>query len=289
MAEAEARYVQGDLLVRNGSIDEAAEELGAALVLDPSHVGARIDSAQILRERGNPGAAIDALKAIAAEAPTNFAAAYYLAAALASEWRHDEAIAAYSRAVELNAGSADAWMGLSVTALALGRTVQANAAMTQAMRREGGSDMYRSRAYAALAVGADAIAAADTRRYLELAGWSTETAVYTAFVGAIGHLRLQQVDQARELLSTAREVSSSAPWTMLVADFLDDRVTPVAFLAKAKSDGEKTEAHAYIGFRAEIDGRKDEAITHFQWVTDNGAKNYYEYRMARSALKRLQR
>jgi len=32
--------------------------------------------------------------------------------------------------------------------------------------------MYRQHAYAALAVGADAIAAADTRRYLEITGWS---------------------------------------------------------------------------------------------------------------------
>ena len=66
------------------------------------------------------------------------------------------------------------------------------------MRGEGGLDMYRNRVYAALAVGADAIAAADARRHLELAGWSTETAVYTAFA-AIFHLRLQQVDQAGEL------------------------------------------------------------------------------------------
>jgi len=65
--------------------------------------------------------------------------------------------------------------------------------------------------------------------------------------------------------------------------------TPADLLAKARSVGEKTEAHTYIAFRAEMEGRKDEAITHFQWVSDHGVPTSLEHGMARAALKRLQR
>ena len=133
------------------------------------------------------------------------------------------------------------------------------------------------------------IAAADTRRYLAVTGWSGETAIYTAFVGAIAHLRLHQADEARELLTAARAASGSLPWTLQLIDFLDARLSPADFLAKAKSDGEKTEAHAYIAFKAEIEGRKGEAITHFQWVIDHGVPSYDEYGMAHAVLRRLQR
>jgi tetratricopeptide (TPR) repeat protein len=289
MTEADARYVQGDLLVRLGVSDDADEELRAALAIDPSHVGARIAAARLLNQQQKQDQAIAALKEIAASTPSSFPAAYYLATALAAEWRHDEAVTAYSKATDLNPESPEAWMGLSVATMALGRTAQANAAMMQATRRQADPDLYRSRAYAALGLGVNEIAAADARQYLNIAGWSSETAVYTAFVGAIAHLRLGQRDEANALLTTAREASTSQPWTLLVADFLDGRIAQADFLSKAKSDGEKTEARTYIGLKAEIDGRKEEAITHFDWVVANGARNYYEYGMARSALKRLKR
>jgi cell division protein FtsB len=35
-------------------------------------------------------------------------------------------------------------------------------------------------------------------------------------------------------------------------------------------------------------GNRDQAVLHFQWVTENGAKSYTEYDMARCQLKRLQ-
>jgi tetratricopeptide (TPR) repeat protein len=289
MREADARYLQGDLLVRAGAVDQAATELQAALAIDPAHTDARVTAARLLLQQQKRDEAIRSLQEIATSASANFSAAYYLAAALAGDWRHDEAQTMYSRAAELKPESIEAWMGLSVAAMALGRTAQADSAMAQVLQRTSDPDMYRTRALAALAVGADAIAAADTRRYLEISGWSDETAIYAAFVGAIAHLRLRQSDEARDLLTSARTASASLPWALQVTDFLDARLSPADFLAKAKSDGEKTEAHAYIAFRAEIEGRKDEAVTHFQWVVDRGVPAYYEYGMARGALKRLQR
>ena len=47
------------------------------------------------------------------------------------------------------------------------------------------------------------------------------------------------------------------------------------------------EAHTYIGFKQSIAGRADEALAHFRWVAERGAKNYTEYELAKNELNRL--
>jgi hypothetical protein len=51
--------------------------------------------------------------------------------------------------------------------------------------------------------------------------------------------------------------------------------------------GQQTEARTYIGFKLAIAGRDDEALTHFRWVADRGAKNYLEFELATNELNRL--
>ena len=99
----------------------------------------------------------------------------------------------------------------------------------------------------------DAVAAKEARRYIARGGVDTETAVYVALIGAVAELRQGQREQAHELLETARQGAASIPWTMLVIDFLDSRLSAADLLKRAKSDGEKTEAHAYIAFKAQAE------------------------------------
>jgi tetratricopeptide (TPR) repeat protein len=289
MAEADARYVQGDLLVRAGAASAAQEELAAALAIDPAHTGAKIAFARAQLQLQHRSEGIASLKEVVDASPASFAGAYYLASALSTDWRHEEALQLYSRALGLNSESAHAWMGLSVAALALGRTSQANASMTHVMHLHADPAWYRVRAYAALGLGLDGTAASDARQYIDLVGWSSESATYTGFIAAIAYLRLHQPEEARQMLEGARATTAPDSWTMAVIDFLQSRVSAGELLAKARSNGEKTEAHAYIGFKDEIDGHSEEALTHFQWVADEGAHNYYEYEMARLELKRLHR
>lgn len=154
-------------------------------------------------------------------------------------------------------------------------------------RRRSSPGWYRSRAYAALRLGIDAVAVEDAGKYLAQAGWDAET-VYTSFVAAIAHLRLKQPQLASEILENARRTARVPEWTQLVIEYLDDRLTAAVFLAKAKNIGEKTEAHTYIGFRSAIAGRHDEALVHLRWVRDNGARNYVEFAMAKGQLKLLE-
>ena len=63
-----------------------------------------------------------------------------------------------------------------------------------------------------------------------------------------------------------------------------------AGLAKTTSpDPLLTEAHAYIGIKANIDGDRDTALKHLEWVSDKGRRDYTEYRLALGELDRIER
>ena len=287
MTEADVSYIKGDLLARLGAFDEAEKDLTRAAALDPTHVETKVALAAVRIGQDRPSDAIEALQPIVQSAPGNFSATFRLAAALAAADRHVEALEMYGRCANLLDASADAWFGMSVEALALGRVAQSNATMMLVQHRRSSPGWYSSRAYSALRLGRDAAAAADARRYLTEAGWNVDT-VYTAFVAAIAHLRLKQHQEASAVLDNVRSTANIPAWTLVVTDYLDGRVSPDAFLAKAGNIGERTEAHTYIGFQLAGAGRYDEARPHLQWVRDQGARNYIEFGMAKGELKRLE-
>ena len=49
------------------------------------------------------------------------------------------------------------------------------------------------------------------------------------------------------------------------------------------------EAHAYIGIKANIDGDRETALKHLQWVKDKGRHDYTEYGLALGELDRIAR
>ena len=50
-----------------------------------------------------------------------------------------------------------------------------------------------------------------------------------------------------------------------------------------------TEAHAYIGIKANIDGDLATALPHLQWVKEKGRREYTEYGLALGELDRIER
>jgi lipoprotein NlpI len=91
--------------------------------------------------------------------------------------------------------------------------------------------------------------------------------------------------------SILEQIGAAAPlgsWQDLLARFLLEQLPADKLLAKAKTDGERTEAHAYVGAMDAIAGRRDEARMHLRWVIERGLRNYVEYRMAIADLARLE-
>jgi lipoprotein NlpI len=86
----------------------------------------------------------------------------------------------------------------------------------------------------------------------------------------------------------AREVPDKT-WTANVLQFLRGQIDAKTILSRAKDDGQRTEAHGYVGFLASLDGRVEEALVHLRWVAAHGARKYAEYEMARREIARLTR
>jgi len=96
-------------------------------------------------------------------------------------------------------------------------------------------------------------------------------------------------EKANEVLESIRTHVEPASWQASVAMFLEGKLTADALLAKASPDPLLTEAHAYIGIKAHLDGDVETAKKHLEWVRDKGRHEYTEYRLALGELDRINR
>jgi tetratricopeptide (TPR) repeat protein len=287
MLEADLNAVEGRLLLELGVPDEAERELTAALTQNPKHVAARIALANLRLSQDREDEAITALQEVVAAASDNGAAQYYLGTALERAWRHDEALAAFAKAIDLMPNNPSPWSGLNTTALALHRDAQAAAAIQNAMQIEWSPSYYWTQATEAMRLGRDDIAASSAGTYVQLRGNGEDASVYPLFIRAIAARRAGRSAEADAALALAEKGDINEPWTRSVLRFLQGRVEESTFLQLADNIGERTEAHTYIGFALALAGRGQDAMTHFRWVADRGAKGYTEYALARNELNRL--
>ena len=261
MSEADAAALQASLLMRIGAVGDAEAALGRALAQPPSNLQTRIALDRVRRQLGQSG---------------DEAAQYEQLAALAAS------------AAAVKPLDAATQFYLSMSALAAGKEAESDAALEAAVRLNPDADVFRQRAYAASALGNDAVAAKDVRAYFQAPVWETESAPYVAFLGALTLRRLKQDDEAARLLVKAATVVPGGTWTAKVLDYMQGKSAAAAFLGSAANDGERTEAHTYIGFDDVLAGRRAEAIAHFRWVKDKGSRNFVEYPIAVAELKRLE-
>jgi lipoprotein NlpI len=261
MPEADAAALQAVLLMRVGAVGEAEAALGRALAQPPSNLQTRVALDRVRRLLGQSG---------------DEAARYEQLAALAAT------------AAAVKPLDAATQFYLSMAALAAGKEAESDAALDAAVRLNPDADMLRQRAYVAFALGNDAVAARDARSYLQGQVQDWETASYVTFLGALALRRLEQDDEAASLLTRAGTVVAAGTWTAKVLDYMQGKTAAAAFLASATNDGERTEAHTYVGFDDVLAGRRAEAIAHFRWVKDKGSRNFVEYPIAVAELKRLE-
>jgi len=288
MREADAEALQADLLSRVGAREDAEKAANRALALQPKHVQATVALARVRRQQDRRDEALAVLQAVASEPGEHFGYRTDLASALMAAQRFEEARVEAARAVAINGQVPSAHYLLALTAAAAGREADGDAAIAQLTRLELTTDHHRRRAYDLFALGRDAAAARDVDAYVR-AGWPQESVTYARFLGALARRRLNQRPEADTLLEGARKMVAPGTWTAKVLDFLQGRLTAEDLLSQAKLDGEKTEAHTYIGFRDVLGGHPETAVTHFRWVKEKGSKNYVEYPIAVAELERLEK
>ena len=278
MLEADALGVQADLFVRVGAREDAEKTAGKALALDPEHPRAQFALASVRRGQDRRDEATKLLERLVEQHDVSFAAELMLASTMADAGDGNGALRHAERAVALNDKVPAAWYMLGVVRLLLGRQDEADAATEKLLALEQNPDYFRQRANLLFGLGRDAAAARDARSYLDRAGWGTENSAYVAFLGALACRRSSQDGEADRLLERIRPSVAAGSWTGKVLDFLQHRTAADKFLSLAKDDGEKTEAHTYIGFDLVKAGKRQDAITHFRWVKEHGSRNYTDTR-----------
>jgi hypothetical protein len=111
--------------------------------------------------------------------------------------------------------------------------------------------------------------------------------VYPLFIRALAARRAGRPADADAVLAIAEQAEPPQEWTRSVLRYLQGRLDDAQLLRAAGDLGEQSEARTYVGFRLAAAGREDEAVAHFRWVADRGAKTYLEYELARNELNRL--
>ncbi len=287
LTEAEATFVQGDLLGRLGVRAEAERTLERALALDPSSSEAKLALAILRFSPGQASATIDALRPIADAEPGNLRAHLALAEAYGAAERYEEALAEYSKAIASNDQATAGWFGRAVSALALGRDEESDKAVAQLQAIDGMPNWYRSMAYQGFDLGNFGAAARNARAFIDSAGRGADSSPYMALVGSVSLGRLGRQADGEKLLAEIRPDVAPQSWVSRVLDFMQGRLDSERLLSSAKDVNEQTEAHAYIGFQLLAAGQRDEAVAHLRWVTEHGTRTFYEYGMAAAELKRI--
>jgi len=287
ITEADMNALEGRLLLQAGALDDAERELAETVKQQPAHAAAQTSLARLRLEQDREDEAIASLQQVVASNPANGGAHYYLGVALERAWRHDEALAAFSKAINLMPGNPSPWSGLNGAALGLGRDSQAAAAIQNAMQVEWSPGYYWSQGLQALRLGRDDLAATSLATYLELRGMGEDQSVYPLFVRALAARRAGRPAEADAALALAEKAEPPQEWTRTVLRYLQGRLDDAQFLRAAGDIGEQTEARTYTGFKLAMAGREDEAVAHFRWVAERGAKTYLEYALAKNELNRL--
>ena len=288
MMDGAVAGLRGELLLRVGTLDDAAAELAGSLVADPSNVEARVAMARVVAADGRRDEGVRMLEAAALVAPGDFAAQYYLGGMLAVQRRYLEAFGCFDRAVRLREHSVSALFAFSSVALALGLDDASDEALRQSMQLEASPEAYRLRAFAALGLGRDEAAAREALRYIDAVGWREAEAQETALVAAVAYARSSRPADATAILRQITMVAPPSSWVRAVAQFMQGNLTAERLLARAKSPGERTAGHTYIGLKAELAGRRDEALWHFRWVKDQGTRQEPGYAVAIEELVRIE-
>jgi tetratricopeptide (TPR) repeat protein len=288
LSELEALQLQGDLLTRQGAYDEADKRLNKATEIDRLSIPVRLSRARVLLGREQTADAVDILESPDLENAADFATTFLRAEAFRVAKRYDDAIAAYQRGLATFPDSAPSYFGLSLSQQAIGKR-EAAANFSRCLTASPQPSWYFRRIMETQRLGLDTFVYADATSFVRQSGWQSTGSAYAMFVAALNSLRHNKNEQAKEILDEIGANVDPKSWQATIVEYLRGHLTVDAFLKKADPEALLTEAHAYIGIKAHIEGDRATALQHLQWVRDKGRRDYTEYGLALGELDRLER
>ena len=237
--------------------------------------------------------------------------------------KFDEALAAYMEARRLNPNLPFVHHNIGLTMMKQGRFAEAIAPFEEALRLNpnyrnaryfladaytktrnydqaidswskflelvpNGPDALTNRAWTYLYKGGHGReAAADARTFLNVHGWARETSQYLAIIAHLGYRQAEMKEEAQAVLEEATKKVANPRWPFAIIRYLKGELNEQELLELAIDNDKKTEAHAYIGMASLLNGKIEDARTHFEWVKQYGNKRFFEYPLAIEELQRL--
>ena len=192
-----ARLLQRDPLL-------AAEQAEEILKVVPGHPGATLLLGSARRAAGNPAAALEVLQPLIATQPAWAAAYYELGMTLSDLDRHEEALSALRRAVELRPDLPDAWREIGDRLALRGDTEGAHAAYAQHIKASTKDPRLMS---AAAALSENQIPKAELLLREHLKKYPTDVAAIRMLAEVAG--RLGRYIDAENLLARCLELAPS--------------------------------------------------------------------------------
>jgi lipoprotein NlpI len=92
---------------------------------------------------------------------------------------------------------------------------------------------------------------------------------------------------AGKVLEEAFARMDAKSWPAPLVKYLRADIGEKDLLALATDNDKMTEARAYVGMSLALEGRLDAARTHLEWVVKNGNRDFIEYGLAKSELRRI--
>ena len=289
MLEADALALQADLLARNDAPGDAEPRLARALSINPGHLGAQVARVRQRLAQEQVPEALDLLGQGALAGSERVDVQLLRAQVLREAERFTESVAVYRQLVALQPSSPFVHYGMSLSLMGVGDP-EAIAAFTRCLSLRQSGSWFRSRQRDALRLGLDGYVASDAINWIRRYGWpDDEDASYMMLAKAFTELRQKKATDAAATLTEIATHHEPGDWMSTLVAFFRGELTGDALVARAGDDGQRTEAHAYAGIRAHIEGDRAAAQRHLAWVRTSGRRDFIEYGYALGELRRLAR
>lgn len=286
LSEARALQIQADVQMRIEEHEAAERKLDRALAIDPADVPSRTTLGRLRLRQGRAAEAVELFASVEAAAGSDAAVQTVYGDALRSVGRMREAAEHYERALALGSKAPATHFGLGVASMAQGRWGPAAVAFATVGRLDPSPSWQAERALATFELGLGLQTIETARLYLQRSEWSFQS-TYVAFAAALGALMSGRGEQATPFLDRIDEHITTNAWAPVLGQFLRGQLGPADLMKRSSGSMAETEARTMIGYRALIDGRRDEAREQFAWVAKEGDRRTPFRSWAAAALARL--
>ncbi len=230
----------------------------------------------------NKSEALQTLGEILEQDADNLDACFGQAIIFAEQERHKDAFAAYDWIIQKNPHHADAWNGRGLAAFNMENFDEALTSFQMSVADHPANGFfYESIAWTQMCRGEFVEAAEWAKKALLMYNYKNEAPLYPLLIAYFSYHESGDGENALRTLQYASRNKTSNQWPAPIIDYLNGKINEAELISFVLNLAEETEAHTYIGLQMRLLGTAEKANLHFDWVSQNGDSQVFEYTLAR--------